>query len=128
MLKRIAVVVSVVLLAYTAGAVLPDKDIHAILADRIDVQRQGVAIVVGVIDSSGRRTVAYASTNEGEGPVDANTVFEIGSITKVFTSLLLADAVQRGEVALTDPVSRDGDRLYVVLHQNGRDVPANRVE
>ena len=107
MLKRIAVVVSVVLLAYTdAGAVLPDKDIHAILADRIDVQRQGVAIVVGVIDSSGRRTVAYASTNEGEGPVDANTVFEIGSITKVFTSLLLADAVQRGEVALTDPVSK----------------------
>ena len=28
----------------------------------------------------------------------------IGSITKVFTSLLLADAVERGEVALTDPI------------------------
>jgi CubicO group peptidase (beta-lactamase class C family) len=105
--KRIVVVLSLVLLAHAgAGAVLPDKDIRAILADRVDVQRQGVAIVVGVIDPSGRRTVAYGSTVKGEGPVDANTVFEIGSITKVFTSLLLADAVQRGEVALTDPVSK----------------------
>jgi CubicO group peptidase (beta-lactamase class C family) len=31
-------------------------------------------------------------------------VFEIGSITKVFTSLLLAIAVERGEVGLDDPV------------------------
>ncbi|MFL6245524.1 MAG: serine hydrolase, partial [Thermoanaerobaculia bacterium] len=35
-----------------------------------------------------------------------DTLFEIGSITKVFTALLLADAVQRGEVALSDPVSK----------------------
>ncbi len=105
--KRTVVVLSLILLAHTGtGAVLPDKDIRAILADRIDVQRQGVGIVVGVIDPSGRRTVAYGSTKKGEGPVDANTVFEIGSITKIFTSLLLADAVQRGEVALTDPVSK----------------------
>jgi serine-type D-Ala-D-Ala carboxypeptidase/endopeptidase len=105
--KRIVVGLSLVLLAHAcAGAELPDKDIRAILADRIDVQRKGVAIVVGVIDPSGRRTVAYASAKAGEGPVDANTVFEIGSVTKVFTSLLLADAVQHGEVALTDPVSK----------------------
>jgi len=38
--------------------------------------------------------------------VNGDTVFEIGSITKVFTSLLLADAVERGEVALTDPVAK----------------------
>lgn len=98
--KRIVVVLGLVLLAHTAiGAVLPDKDIRAILVDRIDVQKQSVGIVVGIVDASGRRTVAY-------GPVDADTVFEIGSVTKVFTSLLLADAVERGEVALTDPVSK----------------------
>jgi len=106
-LKRIVAGVTLVLLAHAGtGAVLPDKDIRAILVDRIDVQRQGVGIVAGVIDPSGRRTVAYASTRKEEGPVDADTVFEIGSVTKVFTSLLLADAVRRGEVALTDPVSK----------------------
>ena len=77
----------------------PDAEIRKILADRIDVQKQADAIVVGVIDSSGRRLIAY-------GGVDGDTLFEIGSATKVFTSLLLADAVQRGEVALTDPVSK----------------------
>ncbi|MEA2327449.1 MAG: serine-type D-Ala-D-Ala carboxypeptidase/endopeptidase [Thermoanaerobaculia bacterium] len=107
MIKRIAVVLSLTFLAHAAvAAVVPDADIRAILVDRIDVQHQGVGIVVGVIDSTGRRVVAYGKTAKDGKPVDADTVFEIGSITKVFTSLLLADAVKRGEVALTDPVSK----------------------
>ena len=69
--------------------------------------RQSVGIVVGVIEPAGRRIVTYgrASTSEAV-PLDGDTIFEIGSISKVFTSLLLADAVQRGEVALTDPISK----------------------
>ena len=82
-----------------------DADIRKILADRIDVNRQAVGIVVGVVDANGRRIVAYGkrAANDPRLP-DGDTVFEIGSITKVFTSLLLADAVERKEVALTDPV------------------------
>jgi len=38
------------------------------------------------------------------GPVDADAVFELGSITKVATGLLLADAVVRGEVSLETPL------------------------
>ena len=106
--KRTVVILSFVLLAHgSAGAAeLPDKDIRAILVDRIDVQRQGVGIVVGLVGPSGRRTVAYGNANEFAAAADADTVFEVGSVTKVFTSLLLADAVQRGEVALADPVSK----------------------
>ena len=37
---------------------------------------------------------------------DIDTVFEIGSITKVFTALLLADMVLRGVVAWDEPVAR----------------------
>jgi len=84
-----------------------DAEIRKILVDRIDAQKQGVGIVVGVIEPSGRRIVAYGSADrDDQGPLDGDTVFEIGSVTKVFTSLLLADAVQRGEVALGDPVSK----------------------
>ncbi len=35
---------------------------------------------------------------------DADTLYEIGSVTKVFTSLLLAEAVRRGDLALDQPV------------------------
>lgn len=84
-----------------------DAEIRKILADRIDVQHQGVGIVVGVIDPQGRRVVSHGSSEIGAPrPVDGDSVFEIGSATKVFTALLLADAVRRGEVSLTDPAAR----------------------
>jgi D-alanyl-D-alanine-carboxypeptidase/D-alanyl-D-alanine-endopeptidase len=84
-----------------------NAEIRTILVDRVDVQHQSSGIVVGVIDPEGRRVVAYGNADRGgETKIDGNTVFEIGSVTKVFTSLLLAIAVERGEVALSDPVSK----------------------
>lgn len=93
-------------LAAQAPATPTDSAIRAILARRIDEQHLGKGIVVGIIEPAGRRIVTYGSAGAG-GPatLDGNTVFEIGSISKVFTSLLLADMVRRGEVALTDPVA-----------------------
>jgi len=41
-----------------------------------------------------------------DGPPTPQTPYELGSITKTFTGLLLADAVQRGEMALEDPLSK----------------------
>src|SRR5262249_20556032 len=37
---------------------------------------------------------------------DEDTIFEIGSITKVFTGLLLAEMVERGLVKLDDPIQK----------------------
>lgn len=39
-------------------------------------------------------------------PVDEHSVFEIGSITKTFTGILLADKVVKGEVKLNDPLQQ----------------------
>ncbi len=84
-----------------------DAEIARMLAERIDTQRQSVGIVVGVLEPGGRRVISHGSATKGEARrLDGETVFEIGSITKVFTALLLADAVERGEVALTDPVAK----------------------
>jgi CubicO group peptidase (beta-lactamase class C family) len=38
--------------------------------------------------------------------LDEHSLFEIGSITKAFTGLLLADMVRKGEVSLDDPVGK----------------------
>ncbi|MCK3779952.1 serine hydrolase [Ensifer sesbaniae] len=83
-----------------------DAEILDILTDRIDKQQQSVGIVVGITDANGRRIVAHGHPAKGDPrPVDGHTVFEIGSVTKVFTALLLADAVERGTLGLDTPVS-----------------------
>lgn len=91
-----------------SGPSLPsDETVRRLLIERIDTRQQGVGIVVGLIDAQGRRVVAHGVFDKDNArPVDDRTVFEIGSITKVFTSLLLADMIKRGEVALADPVAK----------------------
>ena len=61
-------------------------------------------IVVGLYDA-GKREVYGFGKGPGRQAPDRHTLFEIGSITKVYTSLLFADAVQRREVALDTPVA-----------------------
>jgi serine-type D-Ala-D-Ala carboxypeptidase/endopeptidase len=99
-----------------------DDEIRRILVERIDTARQGVGIVVGVIDPDGRRRiVSHGALAKGDPrTLDANTVFEIGSITKVFTALLLADAVERKDVALTDPISKFLPATVKVPERAGR--------
>jgi D-alanyl-D-alanine-carboxypeptidase/D-alanyl-D-alanine-endopeptidase len=131
MLRRfIHLACAVLVTARVAGAqtpqrssVVPDAEIRKILVDRIDAQRQSVGIVVGVIEPAGRRVVAYGSLAKGDTrPLNGDTIFEIGSITKVFTSLLLADAVERHEVALTDPVAKFLPAKVKVPERGGRSI------
>jgi D-alanyl-D-alanine-carboxypeptidase/D-alanyl-D-alanine-endopeptidase len=89
-----------------AQAILTDDEISAILRQRIDQEKQSVGIVVGVIDESSNRIVAYGSRDQTNScPVDGNTLFEIGSITKVFTTLVLANLVEQGTFKLSDRIS-----------------------
>jgi serine-type D-Ala-D-Ala carboxypeptidase/endopeptidase len=84
-----------------------DAEIRKILVDRIGAEIRGFALVVGIIDANGRRVVAYGSlAKDDPRPLNGDTVFEIGSMTKVFTSLVLMDMVQKSEVAGTDPVAK----------------------
>ena len=83
-----------------------DADIQALIQSRVD-DKGAIGIVVGVMEADGSTRIFAA----GEAGIDArplgdSSVFEIGSITKVFTATLLADMVAKGEVAYGDPVAR----------------------
>jgi len=100
-----------------------DAEIRGILAERIDSQKRSVGMVVGVIDAKGRRIVSYGALNQGDPrQLDGNSEFEIGSITKIFTSLVLADMVKRGEVSLSDPVAKYLPPTVKMPSRNGKQI------
>ncbi len=104
-----------------------DADVRKILSDRIDRDHQGVGIVVGIIEPEGaaaeRRVISYGTLDQGDKrPLNGDTLFEIGSMTKVFTSLVLMDMVQKGEVKLTDPISKFLPSTVKMPERNGKKI------
>lgn len=79
------------------------NDIKAMMAGRVD--QSGMCMVIGLIGEHGSRVFSAGKLSNGT-EVDGNTIFEIGSVTKVFTALLLMDAARRGEMKLDDPVAK----------------------
>jgi serine-type D-Ala-D-Ala carboxypeptidase/endopeptidase len=64
-----------------------------------------LGMAVGVVEGDKTYTVCVGHRFAGGPPPDERTLFEIGSVTKTFTCLLLADAAVRGEVTLEEPVA-----------------------
>lgn len=66
---------------------------------------KSVGAIVGISFQGERRVLAFGETRKGNRtPPDARTMFEIGSVTKTFTGLLLADQIERGQVKETDRI------------------------
>ena len=105
--------------------------VTAVIQPMIDAEIAS-AMVVGLYDR-GKTEVYGFGKGPGGGPPTATTLFELGSVTKVYTSLLFADAIQRREVGLEQPVSellptgvsvptRDGVAItlkHLALHSSG---------
>jgi serine-type D-Ala-D-Ala carboxypeptidase/endopeptidase len=106
-----------------AFVIAGDAEIRKILDERIGVQGNDIGIIVGIIEPQGRRIISsgHRSANDARPP-DGDTVFEIGSLTKVFTALLLADMVETGQVALADPVAKYLPADIKFAERNGRSI------
>lgn len=64
------------------------------------------SIVIAVIDGRDSAVYGFGSAQAGKNTKPgADTVYQIGSVTKTMTALLLADAVVEGKVKLDEPVA-----------------------
>jgi hypothetical protein len=89
----------------------------------VDREHLAPGIVVGFVDEQGSWVEAYGKCRSGaKKPVNGDTLFEIGSITKVFTALLLQDMVDRGEVKLEDPIGKFLPAGLTTPSRNGKQI------
>ncbi len=102
----IVVAIATARVAHAQQAFPPDSAVLSIIKLRVG-EKRSAGIVVGMLEPDGRtRIVAFGDPGPGQPPLDGNSVFEIGSISKVFTSTVLAELVKEGKVKLEDPVQK----------------------
>ena len=83
-------------------------DVKKVIRENIDNGKHE-SIFIGIVYGNQTDYYYYGTTaapeNDGR-PIDENTIFEIASITKIFTNTILADMVQKEEVSIDDPIDK----------------------
>jgi CubicO group peptidase (beta-lactamase class C family) len=74
-----------------------DRDLAKALKSGALAPTTGAGITIGIVEHGVRRVFTY-------GTAKPDSIFEIGSITKTFTGLLLAQMVEQGKVKFDEPV------------------------
>lgn len=88
----------------SALAQIPLDSIYSILNKEVDNKRSK-SIIVGIVDANGRHVISAGVLSDKDPRLpDGNTEYEIGSITKVVTSLVLADMSLKKQLSLSDPL------------------------
>ena len=95
-------------LVATSNKMITDMDKRVDSVARTYIQKSNtVGVCIGILKDGKIATYGYGETVKGNKKIpNADNFFEIGSITKTFTSILLAFYVNEGKLKLTDPVTK----------------------
>jgi beta-lactamase class C len=98
-----------------------DREVERLVAQRIQAMRSpdgvgGAAVAVRLEGRTVFFNYGFAGGTD-KRLISSDTLFNLASLRKVFEATLLAQAVNRGEIKLNDPVSK-----YVTELQQGRDI------
>lgn len=91
-------------LAFSQPASLPEE-VKASITKRIEYGLTP-SVAVGIVDKNGVHYYNFGKTRANGSAVDEHSIYEIGSISKVFTAILLSQAVLDGKMRLDDPVRK----------------------
>ncbi len=91
----------------TAAVAVDGKAIDKVLADELAKGKLAGAVVGVMKDGRIALVKGYGMADLEDGQaVKPDTIFRIGSITKQFTSAMLLMLVERGQLSLSDPISK----------------------
>jgi serine-type D-Ala-D-Ala carboxypeptidase/endopeptidase len=125
-LRSYAAIAAVAAASLVAGAQEPkgpvtSDPLAATILERIAYDKLDVCLMAGVVSAKTRVIFACTRTGESKEP-GGDAIFELGSLSKVFAGLVLADMVRRGEVSLDDPVSKYAPPGAKLPARDGREI------
>jgi len=83
-----------------------DKKIEAIVQPFM-FESKTVGLSIGILKDGKTYFYNYGETKKGNGQIPSSkNLYEIGSVTKTFTGILLAKAVTENKIKLSDPVNK----------------------
>ncbi len=82
------------------------KEIERYLSSRYKENQPGIAVLVSKHDKILYKNGFGMANLEWQIPVETNTVFQIGSVTKLFTALAILQLVEKEKLVLTDSIQK----------------------
>ena len=126
MIRTAFVVVAVIGALFTSGSAHAQVNVEQIVAQKIQPilpKSGGGGVAVAVRMDGNTHFFNYGMADNAQNrPVTADSIFNLGSVGKVFATTLLAQAVRQGELSLDDPVAK-----YVTELQRGGDIRGSQL-
>jgi len=99
----------VILMLISSGALTQEEHLATFTQSRLSEKSfpENVQFAVGIIDGDEKLTFGFEKDKKWNELDNASSIFEIGSISKVFTSLLMTNAISEGYINLTDTIQND---------------------
>ncbi|SHL66578.1 serine hydrolase domain-containing protein [Flavobacterium saccharophilum] len=95
-----------------------DKNANLLLKDS-----KAYSVSIAIINNGKSHTKHYGEIDKGKGnKANDNTLFEIASVTKVFTGTLVANAVLEGKIKLDDDIRKYLKEPFSNLEYNGNSI------
>ncbi|HEY0610558.1 MAG TPA: serine hydrolase domain-containing protein, partial [Chitinophaga sp.] len=121
-MKKYAIITFLLTATNIVYGQIPIDSIKATIKQEV-TNKRSKSIIVGIVDANGRQVFAEGKKSDSDHTLpDGNTIYEIGSITKVFTSLLLADMSLKRQLNLNDPISKFLPKTVRTPTRNGKEI------
>ncbi len=107
---------------------LPSTDaaLDAVVRKRYSGDYSGLCVMVATIGKTVARATVCADPARAQ-VLGANSTFEIGSIGKTMTAMLVADLINQGKMALDDPIEKHLPKGSVVPTWEGKKITVQHI-
>jgi len=106
---------------FKSSMITEEKNAKKIIVDRIDQQHKAVGIALALSNPQGNIFINHGvQSHQNSKPITSDTIFEIGSISKIFTNVLLAQHIIDKKISLDAPAKTICQQISFCLKKMGK--------